>query len=45
LRVLIGEMAEVLFASQRVVPNVAQSSGYSFLFPTLALALANLIRD
>jgi uncharacterized protein (TIGR01777 family) len=45
LRVLIGEMAEVLFASQRVVPKVAQTSGYDFLFPTLAPALANLIGD
>jgi len=43
LRVLIGEMAEVLFASQRVVPKVAQSYGYNFRFPTLATALANLI--
>jgi uncharacterized protein (TIGR01777 family) len=43
LRVLIGEMAEVLFASQRVVPKVAQSSGYDFRFPTLATALSNLM--
>ena len=43
LRVLMGEMSEVLFESQRVVPKVALASGYEFQFPVLALALADLL--
>jgi uncharacterized protein (TIGR01777 family) len=43
LRVLMGEMAEVLFASQRVVPKAALASGYQFRYPQLALALAGLL--
>jgi uncharacterized protein (TIGR01777 family) len=43
LRVLMGEMAEVLFASQRVVPKVAMASGYQFRYPQLAAALAGLL--
>jgi uncharacterized protein (TIGR01777 family) len=43
LRVLMGEMSEVLFESQRVVPKAALASGYEFQFPVLALALADLL--
>ena len=43
LRVLMGEMAEVLFASQRVVPKAALASGYQFRYPQLAPALAGLL--
>jgi uncharacterized protein (TIGR01777 family) len=43
LRVLMGEMAEVLFASQRVIPKVALASGYQFRYPQLAGALAGLL--
>ena len=43
LRVLIGEMAEVLFESQRVVPKAALASGYEFHYPLLAQALENLL--
>lgn len=43
LKVLMGEMSEVAFASQRVVPKVALASGYEFQYSRLALALANLV--
>jgi uncharacterized protein (TIGR01777 family) len=43
LRALMGEMAEVLFASQRVVPKAALASGYQFRYPQLVPALADLL--
>ena len=43
LRVAVGEMAEVLLASQRVVPGVAQTLGYRFRFPALEPALRDLL--
>jgi uncharacterized protein len=43
LRVLIGEMAEVLFGSQRVLPKAALASGYEFHHPSLEEALADLL--
>lgn len=43
MRVLVGEMADVLFGSQRVLPKVALESGYRFQYPSLAKALADLL--
>jgi uncharacterized protein (TIGR01777 family) len=43
LRALMGEMSEVLFGSQRVVPKTALASGYEFQHPVLAQALADLL--
>jgi uncharacterized protein (TIGR01777 family) len=43
LRLLFGEMAEVLLASQRVAPGAAQAAGFRFRFPQLAPALAGLL--
>lgn len=43
LRILMGEMAEVLFASQRVVPKAAVASGYEFRYAQLVPALADLL--
>jgi uncharacterized protein (TIGR01777 family) len=43
LRVLMGEMAEVLVGSQRVLPKAALASGYEFRYPQLAQALADLL--
>ncbi|HEY8515403.1 MAG TPA: TIGR01777 family oxidoreductase [Candidatus Binatia bacterium] len=45
LELALGEMASVLFESQRVVPRRAQELGYAFCWPTLAPALAELLRD
>lgn len=42
LKVLFGEMSEVLLASQRVLPKVAESAGYRFEFPELGAALRDL---
>jgi uncharacterized protein (TIGR01777 family) len=43
LRILMGEMSEVLFVSQRVLPKVTLASGYKFQFPSLAPALDDLL--
>ena len=43
MRVLVGEMAEVLFGSLRVLPKAALESGYRFRHPALAEALADLM--
>ena len=43
LRVLFGEMADVLVGSQRVVPRVAEDAGYEFRFPELQAALADAV--
>lgn len=43
LRVMFGEMAEILLASQRVLPRQAEASGYRFRYPQLGPALANLL--
>lgn len=44
LRVLLGEMAEVVTASQRVVPQVALDTGYQFKYPNLRPALESLLK-
>jgi hypothetical protein len=43
LRLLFGEMADVLLSSQRVAPRAAQAAGFRFRFPQLAPALASLL--
>lgn len=40
LRLVLGEMSEMLLTGQRVVPVVAQRSGYAFGYPSLDRALA-----
>ena len=40
LRVLFGEMHEILTGSQRVLPRVAEQSGYAFKHPDVSEALA-----
>lgn len=42
LRALMGEMADILFHSQRVVPKAVLLSGYVFRYPGLAPALEEL---
>ncbi|HSV75186.1 MAG TPA: DUF1731 domain-containing protein, partial [Chthonomonadales bacterium] len=39
LRLALGEMAQALLASQRVVPDVARRLGYEWKFETLPRAL------
>src|SRR5262245_16289753 len=43
LRVLMGEMAEAILSSQRVVPRVAPDTGYKFKYPNLRPALESLL--
>src|SRR5215470_3739010 len=43
LRVIFGEAAVVLLAGQRVAPAVLQANGFSFAFPTLDAALADIV--
>ncbi len=42
LRLLLGEMADMLLAGQRVLPAEAQRLGYAFKYPTLLEALQAL---
>ena len=42
MRLALGEMANALLGSQRVVPQRALDAGYAFRFPDLAGALAEL---
>ena len=44
LRLLFGEMSEILLASQRVAPKAAESAGFAFRFPELAGALADVLK-
>jgi len=43
LRAVLGESADVVLASQRVVPERALELGYRFAYPTLTLALSQLL--
>lgn len=43
LKVLLGEMSEVLFDSQRAVPAKAIAAGYKFVQPDLSAALKELL--
>ena len=44
LRLVLGEFATVLLASQRVVPDkISQTAGYRFVFPALQEALEDLL--
>jgi hypothetical protein len=44
LRLLFGEMSEVLLGSQRVAAAAAEKAGYLFRFPQLGAALADILR-
>jgi hypothetical protein len=43
LKFMFGEMAEVMLASQRVMPKAAEAAGYQFRYPELEPALANIV--
>lgn len=42
LRLLFGEMADILLYGQRVIPERAQEAGFKFQYPNLPAALADL---
>ena len=43
LRLVFGEFAQVLFASQRVIPRVALESGFTFQYPDITAGLREII--
>jgi uncharacterized protein (TIGR01777 family) len=43
LKLLLGESSEMITNSQRVIPQVALSNGYSFMFSDLKAALKDII--
>jgi hypothetical protein len=43
LRLGLGEVAEVVTQGQRVIPKKAMTLGYPFKFPTIEVALTNII--
>ena len=43
LRLMLGEVADVVTRGQRVLPRKAQTLGYQFKYPTLEPALADLL--
>ena len=43
LRILFGEFAKILFASQRVIPKVALDTGFVFQYPDIAAALREIL--
>jgi uncharacterized protein (TIGR01777 family) len=43
LRLLYGEMAEVVTGSQRVLPQAAQAAGFHFRYPELRAALEQML--
>jgi hypothetical protein len=45
LKLALGEMSEMLLASQRVLPTVAKSAGFRFQYPDLHTALGNLLSN
>jgi uncharacterized protein (TIGR01777 family) len=44
LHLLFGEMAQIVYASQRAIPQSALEADYRFRFPDLDAALLNLVR-
>ncbi len=43
MRLLFGEFASILFASQRVIPEVATKLGFNFRYSTIEAALAEIL--
>ncbi len=43
LKVALGELSHLLLDSQRVVPTVAQDTGYQYRYPTVSSAVASLL--
>jgi uncharacterized protein (TIGR01777 family) len=45
IKLLFGEMSDVLLFGQNVVPSKLKTSGFLFKYPTLASALENILRQ
>ena len=44
LHLLYGDMAQIIYASQRVIPEAALQAGYDFHYPKLDEALLDILR-
>jgi hypothetical protein len=44
LRLLFGEMSQILLSSQRALPQAAERAGFRFRYPELAPALADVLK-
>jgi hypothetical protein len=44
LHLLFGDMAQIVYASQRVIPEAALRAGFQFRFPTLTGAILDILR-
>ena len=45
LRILLGEMADMILIGQRVVPKKLTESGYVFHYPAVSEALRNIFQE
>ena len=45
LKLILGEMSEIVMGSQRVLPKALDRAGYQFRFPVLDSALADLLQS
>ncbi|MBW6520924.1 MAG: TIGR01777 family oxidoreductase [Desulfoarculaceae bacterium] len=45
LKIVLGEFADVLLSSQRVIPAALQQAGYTYAFPKIEEALKRLLPD
>jgi len=43
LKFMFGEMSDLMLASQRVLPKAAEAAGYTFRYPGIEPALANIL--
>ena len=43
LKIMLGEVADVLVSSQRAVPRAALAAGFAFKFPELEAALRDVL--
>lgn len=44
MRLILGEMSEIVLGGQRVLPRVLEQTGYQFRYPNLDIALASLFQ-
>lgn len=43
LKMMFGEMAEVMLSSQKVIPDATEAAGYAFQFPEIGPAMRNAL--
>jgi NAD dependent epimerase/dehydratase family enzyme len=45
MKLLLGEMADMITTGQRVIPKKAEELGYKFKFPTSEQAIKQILRS